>query len=114
MEILQITNFRFGANVFASRVWKVNFNELSLQIQILRVKSSEERYYLDLEIEKIVCSKSEKGKDIIHKIKMFIHIEYSLQVEVHCYYNGVQDIMLQIDIRAVFINNLLASHKDVS
>ena len=34
---------------------------------------------------------------------MFIHIEYSLQVEVHRYYNGVQDTTLQIDTRVVYI-----------
>ena len=34
---------------------------------------------------------------------MFIHIEYSLQVEVHRYYNGVQDTTLQIDTRAIYI-----------
>ena len=36
-------------------------------------------------------------------IKMFIHIEYSLQVEVHHCYSGVQDTMLQIDTRVVYI-----------
>ena len=48
--------------MFDSRVQKVNFNELSLRIQILRVKSSEDHYYLVFKTEKIACSKSEKGK----------------------------------------------------
>ena len=34
---------------------------------------------------------------------MFIHIKYSLQVEIHHYYSGVQDTMLQIDTRASYI-----------
>ena len=34
-------------------------------------------------------------------MKIFIHIEYSLQV--YRYYNGVQDTMLQIDKRAIYI-----------
>ena len=44
------------------RVQKVNFNVLSLQIWILRVKSSEDRYYLELKTEMITCSKSKKRK----------------------------------------------------
>ena len=62
IQALQKTNFGFRANVFDSRVRKVNFNELSLWIHILRVKSSEDRYYLELKIEKIACLKNEKGK----------------------------------------------------
>ena len=34
---------------------------------------------------------------------MFIHNEYSLQVEVHHYYNRVQDATLLIDTRVVYI-----------
>ena len=93
---------------------KVIFNELPLRIQILYVKSSEVHYYLELKAKKIVCSKGEKEKTTYMEIiKMFIHIEYSLQI-VHCYYSGVQDTTLQIDTRAIFINNLLASYGDVS
>ena len=44
---------------------------------------------------------------------MFIHIEYSLQAEIHRYYSAVQDTV-QIETRAIFINNLLASYGYVS
>ena len=37
---------------------------------------------------------------------MFIHIEYSLKVEVYRYYNGVQDTKLQIDTKVVYILRL--------
>ena len=43
--------------VFVSRVRKVNFNEHPLWIQILRVKSFEDRYYLELKIEDCVLKK---------------------------------------------------------
>ena len=44
--------------------------------------------------------------------KMFIHIEYSLQM--HCYYKRVQGTTLQSDTRAVYIDSLLAFYDDVS
>ena len=57
----------------------------------------------------------EKEKTTYMKtIKMFIHIEYSLEVEVYHCYDRVQDTTLQIDTRAVFINNLFASYGDVN
>ena len=64
--------------------------------------------------QKEIVLKRQKEKDSMKITKNFIHIEYSLQVEVHCYYNVVQDTTLQIDTRAVYTNNLLASYGDVS
>ena len=50
-----------------------------------------------------MCSKSKKRKkDSTHKKIMFIHIEYSLQVEIHRNYSGVQDT-LQINTRVAYI-----------
>ena len=43
------------------QVRKVNFNELSLRIQILRVKSYEDHYYLELNRENRILER-EKGK----------------------------------------------------
>ena len=63
--------------MFISRVRKVNFNELSLQIQILCVKSSEDRYHSELEQRRLPTRKAKKEKDSIHKkLKMFLHIKY--------------------------------------
>ena len=50
IQILQKTDFEFGANAFAFQIRKVNFSELSLWIRILCVKSSEVRYYLELKV----------------------------------------------------------------
>ena len=62
IQILQKTNFEFRANVFVSRVQKINFKELSLQIWILRVKSSEGRYYLEINTEDRVLEKWKRKK----------------------------------------------------
>ena len=86
---------------------KYILNNLSLWTWILRVKSSEVHYYLELKSKEDRVIERQKGKDSMKITKMFIHIEYSLQVEVHCYYNGVQDTTLQIDTRVVFILRLL-------
>ena len=48
--------------MFVSQVRKVNFNELTWQIRILRVKSSEDRYYLELETKDRVLEKQKKEK----------------------------------------------------
>ena len=54
------------------------------------VLTSEVRYYLKLKEKEIACLKSKKEKTAYLKIiKMFIHIEYSLQIEIHRYDNGV-------------------------
>ena len=46
--------------------------------------SSEDRYYLELKIEKITCLNVHI--EYMETIKMFIHIKCSLQIEVdHCY-----------------------------
>ena len=51
---------------------------------MLRVKSSKDRYYLELKIENTYARKMKKENTTnMEIVKMFIHIEYSLQVEVH-------------------------------
>ena len=69
-------------------------NKLSLWTRILHVKSSEVRYYLELKSKEDRVLERLKGKDSMKITKMFIHIKYSLKVEVHRYYNGVQDATL--------------------
>ena len=71
-------NFELGTKVFVSRVRKLNFNELAWRIRILRVKFSEDYYYLELNIEDRVLKKGKKTTYIYKEI-MFIHIEYLLQ-----------------------------------
>ena len=78
--------------MFIFLVRKVIFKELSSRIQILCVKSSEVRYYLELKAKKIACAKGQKGKGNIYRNnkEMFIHTKYSLQLQiVHHYYSGV-------------------------
>ena len=78
----------------------VIFNEFSLRIKILCVKSSKVRYYSELKAKKIACSTGEKEKiAYMETIKMFIHIEYSLQIVHHCYsgykilhYRSIQEL----------------------
>ena len=54
--------------------------------------------------KKITCSKGKRGETLYRKIiKMFIHFEYSLQVEIHHCYNEVEDTTLLIDTRVVYI-----------
>ena len=65
--------------------------------------SSEVHYHLELKVnEDHVLKKMKKEKKTFMKItKMFIHIEYSLQV--HRYYNRVQGTTLQSTTR--FVHN---------
>ena len=69
-------------------------NELLLHTRILRVKSSEVCYYLELKRRSRARKEKRKKTTFMKITKIFIHIEYSLQVEVHHYYNGVQDTTL--------------------
>ena len=50
--------------MFDSRLRKVNFNELLLRIQILCVKPSEDRYYLELDRENRMLKKRKRKKTV--------------------------------------------------
>ena len=56
--------FGFETNVFVSRVWKINFNELAWKIWILCVKFFGDCYYLELKIEDRVLEKWKNEKKI--------------------------------------------------